>query len=91
MGAVAALEVAGLDLWFNSSDHRPPHFHAEKSGRWGVRVRFMRDPGEMIEIVWGEPRKAEVRALARLAAAKRFELLREWEAKVHVRDPGPER
>ncbi len=31
MGRVDAFSVAGLELWFNSSDHLPPHFHARRA------------------------------------------------------------
>jgi hypothetical protein len=48
---VATFSVAGLESWFNSDDHLPPHFHAEKSGEWEVRVRFRLDPNEMIEVL----------------------------------------
>jgi hypothetical protein len=33
---VDAFSVAGLVLRFYSNDHMPPHFHAEKPGRWEV-------------------------------------------------------
>jgi hypothetical protein len=39
--------LTGLELWFNSRDHLPPHFHAEKVGQWEVRVMFMRQPVEL--------------------------------------------
>jgi len=38
---VDAFEIDGLDLWFNSSDHLPPHFHARKPGEWEVRVYIL--------------------------------------------------
>ena len=27
----------GLELFFNSSDHLEPHFHAERAGEWDPR------------------------------------------------------
>ncbi|MCC7382540.1 MAG: DUF4160 domain-containing protein [Deltaproteobacteria bacterium] len=48
-----SFEVAELDLWFNSNDHLPPHFHAEGDG-WEVKVFFRRQGDEMFELVWGK-------------------------------------
>jgi hypothetical protein len=33
-----AFSVAGLELFFNSLDHLPPHFHARRPGEWEIRV-----------------------------------------------------
>ena len=52
MPTVACLAVAGIELWFNSNDHLPPHFHAEKSCDWEVRVFFLREPKDMFEVVY---------------------------------------
>jgi hypothetical protein len=92
---VDAFTVPGLELWFNSDDHRPPHFHAEKPGAWEVRVFFMRDGSEMFEIVWpkfgsGKPSKGDLRAIERLSEEHRLALLDEWDTKVNVKAPGPE-
>ncbi|MEI9942173.1 MAG: DUF4160 domain-containing protein [Pseudomonadota bacterium] len=92
MPRLDAFRVAGLDLWFNSADHKPPHFHAEKTDAWEVRVYFLRDPTEMVEVIWGgEPKAADLKKLRTLAAAYRVQLFKEWEQKVVVKDPGPDR
>jgi hypothetical protein len=92
MGKVDAFRIAGLDLWFNSADHKPSHFHAEKTGVWEVRVYFLRDPSEMVEKKWGDdPKAAELKKLRTLAETHRLSLLEEWERKVSVKDPGPDR
>ena len=89
MPKLDAIRISGLDLWFNSSDHRPPHFHAERAGVWEVRVFFLRQPGEIIEKKWGAgPKKGELKELIARAAMKRAELLAEWERKVCVSAPG---
>ncbi len=89
---MAPVAVPGLDLWFNSDDHLPPHFHAERSGEWEVRVHFLRERDEMFEVKWttrkGRPGKGDLRALARLAESHRAELLQEWQEKVNVKAPG---
>lgn len=89
---VDSIVVVGLDLWFNSHDHLPPHFHAEKPGDWAVRVHFLRDPSVMCEVVYTRrprrPTKKELKALVTRAEANREQLLQEWERKVSVQDPG---
>lgn len=95
MGEVSSFAAAGLDLWFNSNDHLPPHFHAEKPGEWEVRVFFLRDRPDMFETKWttrpGRPRRGELRDLAALAEATRAKLLTEWEQKANVKAPRGER
>ena len=92
MGRVLVFEIAGLDLWFNSADHRPPHFHAEKPGEWELRIYFLRDKSEMEEKKWGrDPRIAELKKLLEAAEEHRAELLREWEQKVYVKTRGSNR
>jgi hypothetical protein len=89
MGKVAAFELVGIECWFFSQDHRPPHFHARKPGRWHVRVYFLAPPAAMIERVRG-PRARfptrDARALCEAAEAHRAKLLVEWEAKVACDD-----
>lgn len=92
VGVVGAIALAGFDLWFNSDDHMPVHFHAEKPGEWEVRVFFLRDRSEMFETKWtlrpGRPSRGELRELARLAERHRAALLVEWQQKVNVKTPG---
>lgn len=95
MPRVDAFAVPGLELWFNSDDHLPQHFHAEKPGAWEVRVFFMRDPSDMFETVWpkfgsGKPSKGDLRALGKLVEEHRLALHTEWDTKVNVTAPGPE-
>jgi hypothetical protein len=86
---VDAFTVAGLVLRFYSNDHMPPHFHAEKPEHWEVRVRFRRDPSEMIEFITKKrPRASELKELKRLAELHRIALLAEWDAKVSITAPG---
>lgn len=92
MGRVSYIALAGLELWFNSDDHLPRHFHAEKSGEWEVRVYFLRERADMFETKWskrpGRPSQADLRELATLVEGSRAALLAEWELKVNVKTPG---
>jgi hypothetical protein len=85
MGRVAAFALAGVECWFYSQDHRPPHFHARRRGQWHVRVYFLEAKARMLERVAG-PRgvlsAADRSALCDVAELYREELLLEWEQKV---------
>jgi hypothetical protein len=91
VGKVECFSLSGFDIWFNSDDHRPPHFHVATTS-WEVRVRFLRHRDEMIEQCWGRtgPTGKEKKRITQAAEEHREELLQEWEAKVSPRDPGPE-
>ncbi len=95
MPKVTTFQLVGLNLWFNSNDHLPPHFHAEKAGEWEVRVLIMRDPDEMIEVVVSfkanKPSRGDLKALRITTEKHRAALLKEWETKVLVNESGPER
>ncbi len=95
VGRVSTLSVPGLELWFNTSDHLPPHLHAEKAGDWEVRVYFLREPVEMFETKWtmrpGRPSRGELSELGRKVEESRAQLLVEWEQKVNVTAPGGQR
>jgi hypothetical protein len=79
LGTLTSFVIAGLDLWFNSDDHLPPHFHAEKPGHWEVRVLFLRDEAEMLEVRWttkkAKPGKRDLRELAARVESHRSSLL----------------
>jgi hypothetical protein len=91
MGRVTTISVDGLDLWFNSSDHLPPHFHARKPGHWEVRVYLLETTSEDLayEPKWPPnvalPSKT-LRTLRDLVAANRAALVEEWEQKVRVQE-----
>lgn len=74
-------KLDGVDCWFWSDDHDPPHFHAKRAGKWEVKARFLLPAAEMIETLWGKTAgDAALRRLVKLAEQHRAELLAEWEA-----------
>ena len=83
------LAFGGVDIWFNSNDHLPPHFHAETAD-WHIVVNFLRDEGEMVKVKRGlgpsAKRKKEITAAAK---DRRTALLAEWSSKVKANGPGP--
>ena len=81
MPRVECISVPGLRAWFITGDHIPWHFHLEKRGEWEVKMFFMRERNEMIEIVWGPgPRGKLKREITQAAEQNRDELLNEWES-----------
>jgi len=89
MGRVSSFTLAGIDCWFYSHEHRPPHFHARRKGQWHVRVFFQMPESGMIEPVQSHidrMTKADRSALCKMAALHRAQLLEEWEEKVCCND-----
>ena len=89
MGRVECFTITGVECWFWSQDHRPPHFHAKKAGQWHYRVWFMNKEGCMLERAEGPKGRisASDRKLLQEAAVRhRAKLLRQWEKKVKYGD-----
>ncbi len=90
MTRVACFSIEGLALC-NSSDHIPPHFHAEKAGEWEVRVHFLLARDEMFELKWARnhrgPSSSELRKIERAVVPNRDRLLIEWTQKVAGKSP----
>lgn len=85
LGKVDAFTLAGMDAWFNSSDHIPPHIHVKRRGEWEVRVFFLECAGGHLafNIKWGSGPSANQRSeILDAVIQHRAALLSEWEAKV---------
>jgi hypothetical protein len=85
LGKVDAFNVAGLELWFNSEDHGPQHFHAGRPGEWEIRVFFLTSIRGRLEYErkWGKvPRSNFLRAIEEGVVEKRETRLEEWNEKV---------
>ncbi len=88
MANLTCFSIAGIKLWFYSSDHEPPHFHAKRRGEWEYKVLFLEAPENMLELVWAKKKKriskADRELLENAIEAHRFDILREWEQKVAI-------
>jgi hypothetical protein len=85
MGKVSSFHLDGIDCWFWSQEHRPPHFHARKKECWEVQVYFLKTKNEMLVMVKslrGRISSKDANALTNNAERYRAELLKEWEKKV---------
>jgi hypothetical protein len=89
VGKVKCITIAGLDIFFNSNDHLPPHFHINKVGEWEIRVNVLgtRKNGLKFEVVYGHGPSGRIqKTIASLVAANKKRLLKEFEKKVCVKD-----
>jgi hypothetical protein len=86
MAKIRCFSIAGMQLWFYSNDHEPPHFHARRKGEWEYRVRFLESVNEMFELVSSMKKaqmsKADREKLRKMVETHRMEILQEWEQKV---------
>jgi tartrate dehydratase alpha subunit/fumarate hydratase class I-like protein len=85
VGKVDAFSIDGLDLWFNTSDHLPPHIHVKRAGEWEIRVYFLLCGDGRLEFdqKWGQRVPAAFRArILESVLEHRVSLLMEWEKKV---------
>lgn len=86
MGIVECMSMEGYRMWYNSSDHLPPHIHCKKMSEWEIRVYFMdcsEDNGLAFDVKWGsDPGSRFRKDLNKLVLQNRLRLLREWEEKV---------
>lgn len=88
MAKLTSFSIGGLELFFNSLDHLPPHFHLKKLGEWEIRVFFLLCTKDHLsfEVKWPPkfhklPGRIE-KILLRLVIQHRVAVLEEWESKV---------
>jgi hypothetical protein len=79
MGRISCFGLEGIQCWFNSQEHKPPHFHAKRRGEWEVRVHFLKSRTEMVEVKWQNERisRQDRKNLCDKAKTYRPELLKE--------------
>ena len=85
VGKVSCFAIAGLELWFNSNDHLPHHFHVSRVGEWEIRVYFLEVTEDTLsyDVKWGPIPSRRVRdSIRNLVVQHRESLLLEWEEKV---------
>jgi hypothetical protein len=86
MAKLDCFTIGGIELWFFSNDHLPPHFHAKRKGQWEVRVYFLESRmSEMFDVVWlkgKEVPRVDMKLLEEMVTTYRVEILEEWEGKV---------
>ncbi len=91
MSKLRTFALDGLELFFNSQDHWPPHFHVRKPGCWEIRVFFLSsEPKELdFKMKWPlhkSPSSKEQSEILKQVLKHRDALLQEWEQKVCVKE-----
>jgi hypothetical protein len=90
MAKLECISISGIQLWFYSNDHEPPHFHAKRRGEWEYKVKFLESAEEMFELVWSKKKRQMSRgervSLLELVEENRSEIFREWEEKVSLHE-----
>src|ERR1700704_3915957 len=75
MAKMECFAIDGIETWFFSNEHLPPHFHAKRKGQWEVRVHFLEySTSEMFQVVWRKGKeipRADTKLLEEMAAARR--------------------
>jgi len=88
MAKLESFAIEGIEMWFYSHDHSPPHFHARRRGQWETRVNFLESStGGMFTVVHLKVKqlpRADTKLLEEMVNAHRAELLSEWQRKVCV-------
>ncbi len=92
MPKVEVFTIDGVELWFNSADHDPAHFHVNKSCKWEIRVNILATTNQTLVYTFKWPRtgasvSGKLQKLLRQATVQhRAVLVAEWEAKVVVKE-----
>jgi uncharacterized protein DUF4160 len=86
MAKLKCFTISGMELWFFSGDHRPPHFHARRKGQWEIRVYFLEsERDEMFDIVRLDRKelpRADMKLLEKMVHEYRAQIFEEWRRKV---------
>jgi hypothetical protein len=82
LAKVKAFQLAGVECWFWSNDHRPPHFHAKRRGEWEAKVFFLESGEKLFEMLaWSntDMSRHDSKRITEEVDAHRDDLLAEWE------------
>ena len=86
MAKIKCFSIPGMQLWFYSNDHEPPHFHAKRNGAWEYKVQFLEPSHGMFNLISAAKKtsmsKADRELLRKMVERHRIDILREWEQKV---------
>ncbi|MGL6342214.1 MAG: DUF4160 domain-containing protein [Waterburya sp.] len=93
LGRVEEFSFRGLQAFFRSTDHYPPHFHVKKSGRWEIRVYILTSSKNGLDYSFKFPKNKSVtltskeeKAILDFVTSNREKLLLDWETQVCVRE-----
>ena len=93
MGRIGEFNIEGLQAFFRSSDHRPPHFHVKKAGKWEIRVYILTSSKNGLDYSFKFPKNKsallssqEEKEILGFVIDNREKLLLDWQTKVIVKE-----
>lgn len=93
LGKIEYFSPQGLQAFFRSNDHRPPHFHVKKAGMWEVRVYILTSSKNGLDYSFKFPKNnsaslssKEKKAILGFVTSNREKLLSDWSDQVCVKE-----
>ena len=93
MGRVGGFNLNGLEAFFRSNDHRPPHFHIKKKGEWEIRVYIITTQKNSFDYSFKFPKNGskkisskEKKEIIKFVIKNRESLLLSWEEQVCIKE-----
>ncbi len=84
--------IHGLEAFFRSNDHHPPHFHVKKQGEWEIRVYIITSTEKLHYSVKFPknkkqlPSSKEEKSILYFVINNREKLYLAWETKVCIKE-----
>ena len=84
--------IYGLEAFFRSNDHYPPHFHVKKKGEWEIRVYIITSTAKLHYSVKFPKNKQhflsskEKKLILDFVIKNREKLYLAWETKVYIKE-----
>jgi hypothetical protein len=93
LGRIEEFNLQGLQAFFRSHDHRPPHFHVKKAGMWEIRVYILTSSKNGLDYSFKFPKNKSVtlsskeeKAILHLITSNREKLLLDWHTQVCIKE-----
>lgn len=92
MVKVENFNIHGLEAFFRSNDHLPPHFHVKKKGEWEIRVYIITSTEKLhYSVKFPKNKKQflsskEEKSILAFVIKNREKLYLDWENKVCVKE-----
>lgn len=93
LGRIEEFNLKGLQAFFRSSDHHPPHFHVKKPGMWEIRVYVLTSSKNELDYSFKFPKNnsidltsKEKKAILAFITSNREKILIDWSTKVCVKE-----
>jgi Domain of unknown function (DUF4160) len=93
LGRIEEFSFQELRAFFRSNDHRPPHFHVKKPGRWEIGVCILTSSKNRLDYSFKFPKNISVtltsqeeKAILGFITSNREKLLLDWQTQVCVKE-----